>query len=244
VARLLDRAGQVLHVVDGADLRHEVRRLFDLDDLSAAHRVPSAVLHHLHRIEHLEAANAVVAEIVALRWRHATPGARRAPHAYLRRPATGAGRLVVAGDRATRGVVAGPMPRDTARRAVAELAAADLVEQVWFFDALREHAGAAPGRAPAGAMAEVVAWQRTIDRGRACTGEIEVGGACVSVDRGRVRDVVADGRSWADVLPPHDADDPHLPLTPEAAAEAAWVARRMQPLPQPGCEILDSWSPQ
>jgi hypothetical protein len=59
-----------------------------------------------------------------------------------------------------------------------------------------------------------------------------------------VRDVVADGRSWADVLPEPDLDSPDLPLTPAAAAEATWIARLMDRSGQPGCEILDSWSPQ
>ncbi|MGD9995906.1 MAG: exonuclease domain-containing protein [Ilumatobacteraceae bacterium] len=243
VARLLDRHGEVLHVVDGPDVRHEVRRLFDPDDPLPARRVPARVVHHVHRIEHLHVANAVATEIAAMRWRSATPAARREPHAYLRRPGTGVGRLVSCGDRTSPGVVAGPLPRDLARRAVVELAAAGLVEQVAFFDELRDARGGGRSSSSA-ALAEVIARQHALDRGRGCSGALEVADAVVFVDRGRVRDVVADGRSWADVLPEPDLDSPDLPLTPAAAAEATWIARLMDRSGQPGCEILDSWSPQ
>jgi DNA polymerase III epsilon subunit-like protein len=244
VARLVDRSGQVLHVVDGRDLRHEVRRLFDLDDVAVAHPVAANVLQQLHRIEHLDIEHSVAAEIAALRWRSTTPAARRVPQAYLRRPATGAGRLVVSGDRTARAVVAGPMPRELARRAAAELGVAGLVDQVAFFAALRDPGVPSP-LGTTGAMAAAIEWQHAIERGRSRVGVIEVDGARVSVDRGRVTDVVAEGTSWAGVLPPVDADDADRPLTPGAAAEAMWIGRRVRPgACQPVCEILESWSPQ
>jgi DNA polymerase-3 subunit epsilon len=243
VARLLDRSGGVLHVVEGRDVRHEVRRLFQLDEVPSR-TISANVLHQLHRIEHVEVPQAVAAEVVAMRWRSATPAARRAPYAYLRRPATGAGRLVLCGDRAARGVVAGPLPRELARRTVAELASAELIDHVTFFDALRNPHAVSVGRPSRRALAETVDWHHAIERGRACCGVIEVGDARVSVDRGRVRDVVAAGESWAGVLPPVDVHEVDLPPTPEEAAEAMWVARLLASSGQLGCEILDSWSPQ
>ena len=75
----------------------------------------------------------------------------------------------------------------------------------------------------------------------------QVDGATITVDDGRVLDIVIDGRSWADELPVVvDGDATGTPATVARAREAMLVAEllALDVLParaiQPDCEILDT----
>ena len=225
VACLLDRNDQVLHVVDADDLRHGVRRLFDADDPQQQPRgAANAVLQHLHRIRSVHTDHAVVAELASLRWSAAMPPARGAGVAYLQVAATRPGRVRVVGDRLAPGVVAGPYPRLLARQAVADLSALPVDRTHSFVAALADRsASGADGLTDA--LRTIVAQHHVIEGARAQRGSIDVDDAIVSVDDGRVVDVVTDGRSWADELPHVIAgDQPGLAPTAARAREAMFVA--------------------
>ena len=96
-------------------------------------------------------------------------------------------------------------------------------------------------------LRQAVVSQRAIVTGRAHQGEFQVDGATVTVDDGRVLDIVIDGRSWADQLPVvFDGDAAGTPPTLARAQEATLVAELLArtavqaPAVQPGCEILDT----
>ena len=147
VACLFDRRDQVLHVVASADLRHGVRRLFDVDDPDRSMGgVSPAVLQQLHRVHTVQTEHELVARVVSLRWSARVPPLRRGDTAYLQIAATGPGRLRVVADRLAPRVVAGPLPRPLARRVVASLAALPVVHTTQFLQALRPSVGR--GRAP------------------------------------------------------------------------------------------------
>jgi DNA polymerase III subunit epsilon len=246
-ACLLDRHDQVLHVVVADDLRHGVRRLFDTADPQGRPRgAANAVLQHLHRITSIQTDHPVVAELASLRWAAAMPPPRGAGVVYLQLTATRPGRLRVVSDRLAPGVVAGPYDRLLARQAVAHLAALPIDHTHAFVAALGADDASCTAHVD-GVLRSVIAHHRAIEGARARRGSIEVDGAAVTVDDGRVVDVVTAGRSWADELPGVVAGDrPRLAPTPGRAREAMFVAQlssggwsQYRRQLQPGCEILE-----
>jgi DNA polymerase III epsilon subunit-like protein len=236
-ACLRDRSGAVLHHVVADDLRHAVRSLFDQDVVQPV-SVPASVLQHVHSIDVVAGGHPLVTHLAALRWAAAQASATRTDAVYLQRTGPNGDRLKAVADRRLPDLVAGPMPRVSARNAITALARHGHGSTELFVLALS--AGHDLFDDPL--LDDLVVRQRALAAARSIAGPVHAQGAEVSVSGGRVRDVVVEGRSWADRLPAVcDVDRPEWLPSPGHAIEATLVAQ----LPdQPDCWMRDAWSPQ
>jgi DNA polymerase-3 subunit epsilon len=251
---LRDGQGRALHVGSAPDdLRRRVRSLFSGDD----QRLAGPLLREVHAVDHLASPSPLAAEVAEIRLVQAL-GPRRSP----RLAAWRAYRYVKVGaGRAARPTVArtpgrgpsrylGPLPTAAAARAVVDAVELAAVSPAALFDdpALvlsplhrcvaqavddGRYAWAAAVREMAGAVADAVERQRTVDSLRRADRVVldTAGGGGVELARGRL--VRAwDGTQAAFGPPELPADDAPLPphLADELACVAAWLHDRAHEL--------------